>query len=100
MIDQSRYPGWPDIDPPPFIDNRGRAHDWDDRVEAEDGDDLDDGPTLMPGPYTYRDLAYDIASARGQDVESYLMWHTLANGGEIDDDMTPEWLDDEEDDGW
>lgn len=51
--------------PPQFIDADGNAHDWDDPVEAEDDEELEDD-------YTYREWAEDMADSQGLGIEEWL----------------------------
>ncbi len=71
--------GWP----PSYVDEDGIAHGWDDPVESDDE---------AGEPYTYRELIYDLADARGCRVEDILGWMRLRVDGA--EDMSPEWIDD------
>lgn len=73
---------WPDC----YIDEEGQAHDWDDPVPVEDEDTDEE-------PMTYRELAYDLASAQGIDIEDFLARQALRRGDV--DEMSPSWIDDD-----
>jgi hypothetical protein len=78
------FPGWPADAPDVYVDADGE-HGWDDIVEDEDGD--------LADPMTYRELAYDLAAARGLSIAGFLSRQRLRHGD--DEKMSPPWVDDE-----
>lgn len=77
--------------PPRYTDpDTGHQHAWDDEVPPDE-DGYDDGT----GPYTYRDMVHDQASAQGMEVGEYLehlAWRR--NPLHDEDGLSPSWIED------
>lgn len=78
---------WPAV----YVDpETGEEHAWDDEVPADEFDEAD-----PEQPYTYREMAFDVATARGMDIDEYLNSLAYQRNDYCDDGDVPEWADED-----
>lgn len=79
--------------PAQYVDPQtGDIHDWTDVVPADE-----DAYGGSDEPYTYRDLIMDQAEAHGMGTEGYLEHLAFRRGEDLDEKMSPSWVDDDDD---